>query len=208
MSTTYQLEGQARSAFGTSESRRFRRQDQIPGLICGKKKDPEHVLFSKNQLTRLMKDPEFFAHMVELDIDGKKQLTVIKAVQRHPSRGEPIHVDFQRVDMNDQLVIKVPLHFEGQDISPGVKQDGGTFTPSAHEVEVRCMPKFLPDAITVDASLMALNDILHLSDLVMPRGVKLAAELDGEHNLPIAGIHAKGKAQQPETAASDEGDAA
>jgi large subunit ribosomal protein L25 len=116
---------------------------------------------------------------------------VVKAVQAHPSKPRVLHIDFQRVSKTEKLVIKVPLHFMGQDVAPGVKDQGGVISHNMTELEIKCLPGDLPAAIKVDVSKMALDESLHLTDLTLPPNIELTAFTHGveDHDYPVVSIH-------------------
>ena len=91
----------------------------------------------------------------------------------HPYKPLVLHVDFQRVDATHEIHIKVPLHFVNDEIAPGVKLSGGLVNHVMTEVDVQCLPKDLPEFIEVDLSALDVGDSIHLSELKLPKGVKL-----------------------------------
>ncbi len=97
-----------------------------------------------------------------------------------------MHIDFMRIKASEKITMLIPLHFIEEEVAPGVKQ-GGIVTHSISEVEVKCLPSDLPKYIDIDMSNMELNDIVHLSDLKLPKGVELTELIHGEeHDLPVA----------------------
>ena len=119
-----------------------------------------------------------------------------------------VHIDFQRVEENEKIRIRVPLHFTGAAVSPGVKSQGGIVSHMRNEAEVSCLPKDLPEFIEVDISALSLNESIHLSQLKVPDGVVLV-ELAKEDAAVVA-IHSP-RAEEVETpvaAAAAEGAAA
>ena len=104
-------------------------------------------------------------------------------------------MDFLRVRSNDPITMNVPLHYTGEDLSPGVKE-GGIASHVMTDIEIKCLPKHLPEFIEIDVSQLDLDSSLHLSDIVLPEGVDLTGnELDEEHDLPIFSIHAPKKVE-------------
>ena len=140
-----------------------------------------------------------------LNVDGKSEQVVLKALQRHPAKNSPMHADFVRVDKTHEITMRVPLHFTNQETAVGVKQQGGQLSITVNDVEVRTLAANLPEFIEVDLSEVKLDQVLHLSDIKLPKGVKLTQLSHGadSHDLPIASIHlAKGqKADDAEAAA-------
>ena len=105
----------------------------------------------------------------------------------HPFKLQVLHIDFQRVDPNKKIHMKVPLHFINADIAPGVKLSGGIVSHVLTELDVSCLPKDLPEFIEVDLANLAAGNTLHLSDLQLPPGVEIPALLKGD-DLPVATI--------------------
>ena len=109
----------------------------------------------------------------DLDVDGKAEQVLLRDMQRHPFKQIIMHLDFQRVDENEAIHVEVPLHFLNQDKSPAGKAAGVVVTHELNEVDVSCLPKDLPEFIEVDLANLAVGDIVHLSDLKLPKGVEL-----------------------------------
>jgi len=146
-----------------------------------------------------------------LKMDKKNETVILKAVQRHPAKPRLLHLDFQRIRADQKLHMHIPLHFLREQESPGVKE-GGIVSHAMSDVEVICLPANLPEYIEVDVSTLALNDVIHLSQLKLPKGVELAAFAHGveDHDLPVISIHMPRIEVEEETleAATAEGDAA
>jgi large subunit ribosomal protein L25 len=120
-------------------------------------------------------------------------------VQRHPARNAILHVDLQRVVETEKIRIRIPLHFHGESISRGVKEQGGIVSHQKTEVDVSCLPKDLPEFIEVDVSGLSLNQSLHLSDLKAPEGVQFT-ELAHGRDATVVSVHAP-RAEEPEPTA-------
>lgn len=122
-------------------------------------------------------------------------------------RDEVYHADFQRV-VADQLLRKsVPLHFVGEDVTPGVKLGGGMIEHFINEVEIECFPGDLPEFIEVDVSKLALGEVIHLADLALPKGVTLL-ELKHDNNIGVVSCHLTKVGKVDEEADAAEGEAA
>ena len=114
--------------------------------------------------------------MLDLDLDGAKSQVLLRDVQYHPFKQLVLHIDFQRVDANTVLTMKVPVHFSGAEESPAVKIDKCLVTPIVNEIEVSCLPKDLPEFITVDLSKLEKGHVIHVNEVALPKGVKLASQ--------------------------------
>ena len=185
MSQHFSLKAKSREALGRSASRCLRRQEQLPGIIYGARAQPQALVFDHNEVLHALEHEAFYSSIIELDIEGKKQSAVLKDLQRHAYKPKLIHIDFLRVDANTEIHVHVPLHFVGE--SPAAKQ-GGIITHLRNEVEVVCLPKDLPEYIEVDLGALQLDQTIHLSELKLPEGVKLADLVHG-NDAGVANIH-------------------
>ena len=127
--------------------------------------------------------------MIALNIGGTTETVLIKALQRHPSKGFVVHADFLRAVADHKLTTTVPLHFINAETADAVKLQGGEVSHTISEVEVSCLPQNLPEFIEVDLAKVALGQTVHLSDLTVPAGVELVALAHG-NDLAVANIHA------------------
>jgi large subunit ribosomal protein L25 len=168
--TSTKLELQSRSADGSRSARRLRRTGRVPGVIYGG--DAEPVLFAvdgrilRNTLARS-------GAILQISVDGSTPgPALVKDLQRHPVRGEAVHVDLLRVDMKVAIHTTVTLELHGSDDAPGVVQ-GGVLSQGTVELNIEALPGDIPDALHLDVSAMEINDTLTLSALTPPAGVTL-----------------------------------
>jgi large subunit ribosomal protein L25 len=188
--TKITLNAQARSDLGKGASRRLRRNaDLVPAVVYGGDKAPQSISLLAKELAKALENEATFSSVISLTIDGKAQDVVIKALQRHPAKSFVLHADFVRVIAGQKMTTSVPLHFINAENSVGVKQQGGEVSHVVSEVEVSCEAKDLPEFIEVDLANVEVGQILHLSDLKLPKGVQLVALAHG-NNLAVANIHA------------------
>lgn len=179
---------EARDDLGKGSSRRLRRNaDRIPAIIYGGDKAPKSISVQVKELNKLIEDESAFSHIIDLTIGKQKEKVLIKALQRHPSKGSVMHIDFLRVMANVKLTTTIALTFINEDIAVGVKASGGEIAHMVSEVEISCLPKDLPATIEVDLANVGLNDMIHLSDLKVPAGVELVA-LTHDNNMAVATI--------------------
>jgi large subunit ribosomal protein L25 len=123
-----------------------------------------------------------------IQLPGREEKAILKALQRHPSRPVVTHMDFQRVSATEKVRVHVPLHFLNEGTCPGVKK-GGIVSHSLMDVEVSCLPGNLPEFLEVDLAAMELGQILHLSDIKVPENVDIIALSHGpEHDLQVVAI--------------------
>ena len=204
MSISFELAASIRKDLGKSATRRLRRQEMVPAVIYGAGKEPVSITLGHNQLLHSTENEAFFSHILSIDVDGKKEKVIIKALQRHPAKSILMHADFLRVSMKEKLKVHVPLHFIGAEEAPGAKQ-GGVVTHDLVDIEIQCLPGDLPEYIEVDVSALEIGDSLHLSDIKLPKGMEIVALAQGDdHDLQVVAIQANRAA----LADTDEGEAA
>lgn len=184
---SYEVQASVRHDMGKGASRRLRREKVVPGVVYGGKKEAVSISLDHNKLSKSLSNESFYSHILTLKTGSDSEMVILKAVQRHPYKPVIMHVDFQRINKHEKLHMHIPLHFVGADKAQGVKE-GGLVSHIMSDVEVSCLPDDLPEFIEVDVSGMALNDILHLSDIKLPKGVEIVA-LTHDDNKPVVSIH-------------------
>ena len=201
----FELNAQARTLQGSGASRRLRRAGKVPGIIYGGDAAPQAIELDHNDLLLDMKKEAFHASILVISVDGKKQQALLRDTQMHAYKPKILHVDFQRVSATEALHLMVPLHFINEETAPGVKLSGGRVNHVLTEVDVQCLPKDLPEFIEVDVGALEVGESIHLSDLKLPKGVKLTHEDD---DALVVGIVAKGGGEEGEEGEAAEGEAA
>ncbi len=190
MKVNFSVEAETRTDVGKGASRRLRHTNKIPGVIYGAGKDAVSLIMSHDEMFHHLEQEAFYSHILGIKVDGKEEPAVLKDVQRHPGKPKILHVDFQRISATEKLHMHVPLHFVGEEISPGVK-GGGLVSHLMNHVDVACLAKDLPEYIEVDVSQLDVGESLHLTNIKLPEGVEIPALAHGEdHDLPIVSIHA------------------
>jgi len=204
MSIDFSLNAKTREDQGKGASRRLRRHavTLVPAIVYGGKNAPQNITLEHKDLVKALDNEAFYTHIIALNVDGKKQDVLIKDVQRHPAKPLIMHMDFLRIDKTQKITLRVPLHFINQDTCAGVKTGGGIISHNMSELEIRCLPADLPEYITVDMTNVQLGQIVHISDLKLPKGVESVQLSHGaSHNLSVAAVHAP-KAEKVEEAAA------
>jgi len=211
---SFVVNAELRADQGKGASRRLRLlEKKVPAIIYGAGKDPISLSLKENEIKKSLENEAFYSHVLTIEFDGKSETAILKDLQRHPARGDVMHADFLRVDMDKVIHVNVPLHFTNEDACVGVKLGGGKISHQQLEAEVICLPGNLPEFIEVDMTEVEAESIIHLSDLKLPEGVTLAALQHGaDHDLPICSVHTpKGVSDEDEDAeaapAATEGDA-
>jgi large subunit ribosomal protein L25 len=173
-----EITARKREAQGTGASRRLRAMGMVPGILYGGEKPPVTIELDHKALLQNLKSEKFHASILSLDLAGAKEQVLLRAVNMHPYRMQVQHVDFQRVQKDKKIHMKVPLHFANAEKSPGVKEQGGVVNHVMNELDVTCFPDDLPEFIEVDLSNLTVAHSLHLRDLTLPKGVEAALHKD------------------------------
>jgi large subunit ribosomal protein L25 len=169
-STDSTLPVSARGPEGSRSARRLRRDGLVPGVIYGGGEDPQHFAVDARTLRNTLARA---GQVIEVAVDGGSNANVlIKDVQRHPVRGEAVHVDLLRVRMDVAIHATVPIDFVGADEAPGVTE-GGIFNQELREVNIEALPGDIPDSIQHDVSGLQINETITLEVLSAPASVKL-----------------------------------
>jgi large subunit ribosomal protein L25 len=193
----FEINAELRTDIGKGASRRLRHAGLIPAIIYGAGKDPVSLTLSHNEIVKSLNHESFYSNILTVNIDGKSEKAVLKDLQRHPYKPSILHLDLQRISETEKIHLRVPLHFINEDNCVGVKQGGGKISRQMAEVEISCLPKDLPEFIEVDLANVNAGEIVHLSDLVVPEGVELAALAHGD--LPVVSVNvARGGKQENE----------
>ena len=160
-----------RTLQGTGASRRLRISGQTPGIVYGGTEPAISITLDHNALYHALKKEAFHASILDLEIDGKVEKVLLRDFQVHAFKQLVLHADFQRVDPNQKIHVKVPLHFINAEISPVVKLSGGIISHVMTELEVACLPSSLPEFIAVDLATLEAGQSIHLSAVTLPEGV-------------------------------------
>ena len=197
------LKATSRNVEGKGASRRLRHAASIPAIVYGGKSAPQPVQLDHEKVWLAQQNEWFYSSILSLDIDGKVESVLLRDMQRHPFKQIIMHLDFQRVDANQALRVKVPLHFLNQETSPAGKTAGIVILHELNEVEISCLPKDLPEFVEVDLAGLKVGDIVHLSELKLPKGVEIPElKLGKEHDIAV--VIAKHGKEEVEAPAADE----
>lgn len=182
------LVAEARAEQGRGASRRLRHAGKVPAIVYGGSADPVTVTLDHNTIFHALKKEAFHTSILDLELAGKSEKVVLRDFHMHSFRPEVLHLDLQRVSETEEIHMKLPLHFLNEETSQAVKVQGAHVTHVATEVEVRALAKDLPHFIEVDLANLKAGQTIHLSDLVLPAGVKAEKLLRGDDAaLVIAG---------------------
>ncbi len=203
---SFQVNAVSRSDEGKGASRRLRRQGLVPGVLYGGHQDAISISARFNEMTKHLESEAFYSHVLTVNVEGQAPVqAVLKDVQRHPASGNVSHFDLLRVSATEKLTLSVPLHFINEEACVGVKLGGGKISHQLNEVQIRCLPKDLPEFIEVDVKALEAGQVLHLSDLALPADVELVELSHGEsHDQPVVSVLSSGGAQAEEGEAEAE----
>lgn len=187
---TFELDAEVRENIGRGASRRLRVANKVPAVVYGAGEQPLSLILDHNKTMHALSHEAFYSHILTINIGKKSEKVILKAMQRHPAKPRILHMDFLRVRADQKLHMHIPLHFKGEEEAPGVKE-GGVFSHVISDVEVSCFPADLPEFIEVDVSSMTLNDVLHLTNIKLPKGVEIVALSQGVegHDAPVVSLH-------------------
>jgi len=206
MAVSHEINVERREDAGKGASRRLRRAGHVPAIVYGAGLDPVSIQLSHNDVWLASQHEWFYSTILNLSLNGDIQKVLLRDLQRHPYKQQILHLDFQRVDENALLRAAVPLHFLNQDKSPAGKSAEVVVTHELTEVEVLCLPKDLPEALEIDLSDLKLGDIIHLSQVPVPKGVEIPAlKLGKEHDVAVViARHGRVEAEATEDAPAAE----
>lgn len=187
----FELEIEPRELLGKGASRRLRRLDnKVLGIVYGGEEKSQPITLEHHHVVKALENEAIYSHILTLKEKGKKHKVVLKDIQRHPYKPRVMHMDFMRINENKPITMHVPLHFPGQETAPGVVLGGGIVTHHMVELEVKCLPRDLPEFIEIDLSKAEIDTVIHLSQVKLPKGVEMIAVVHShEDDLPVVSIH-------------------
>jgi len=195
-----------RKSEGTGASRRLRNVGKTPGIVYGGTGQPQLIELDHNALWHALKKEAFHSSILDMEVAGNTAKVLLRDVQYHPYRQQVQHIDFQRVDANTRLHMKVPVHYTGAEESDAVKLEHCLVNPVVNELDISCLPADLPEFIDVDLSGLKKGQSLHLADIKLPKGVK--AVTHGKPNPVLVSVVMAAAEESAADAAGAEGAAA
>jgi large subunit ribosomal protein L25 len=206
MAKQVKLKAEPRSETGRSAARRLKARGIVPAIIYGAKDKPQPLQVSARDINAMLSHASGENILVELEIAGEKsnRTALVQEIQHSPLGGTVLHVDFHAVSMDEKIQADVPLEALG--IANGVKNFGGLLEQNLRALTIECLPRDLPDKITVDVSALNIGDSIHVRDIQLPTGVSVKVQLEltafsvlepavEEEPVPVA---AEGAAAGPE----------
>lgn len=167
MANDAQIAATKREDSGKGAARAHRREGRVPGVLYGHGEETVTLTVQESELERLVHTISIENTIVDLDLDDDgRHPVLIRELQRHPYRGELLHVDFFQVAMDEKIVVDVPIVVMG--VADGVKNKGGVLDHQLRELEVYCLPGNIPEKIEVDVTALDIGDAIHVRDLSVP----------------------------------------
>lgn len=161
---------------GSSDARRLRAEGKIPAVVYGHGMDPLSVSVDRRELRQALSGAAGMNTILDLTVDGEVYPTLIKDIQRHPVKRSVQHIDFIQVNLNEEIVVSIPIHLEGE--AKDVSAHNGLVDLAMQELSVRTTPRNIPDGITIDVSEMTMDSVIRVEDLPLPSGVAAEADAD------------------------------
>jgi large subunit ribosomal protein L25 len=202
MSDQLTLPAEARDRAGKGASRALRRDGRVPAVVYGEKKEPLSIHVEEKLLNKMLSTGHFMNSVVMIDFQGTPHRTLPKAIDFHPVTSRPIHVDFLRIGEHTKVTVGVPVRFDNDEESPGLKR-GGVLNVVRHELELVCDAAHIPNEIHIDLTGLEIGDTIHISQVNLPEG---STPANDEEDFTVASIVAPSamKAEEEEPAAEGE----
>ena len=202
MSEQLTLPAEARDRAGKGASRALRRDGRVPAVIYGDKKQALSVHVEEKLLNKMLQTGHFMNTVVMIDAGGKTHRTLPKDVQFHPVTSRPIHVDFLRIGEHSTVTVAIPVRFDNEEASPGLKR-GGVLNVVQHDIELVCDASHIPDELHIDLTGLDIGDSIHISQVTLPKGSKPAID---DRDFTVATLVAPSAMKSEETEAAEAGE--
>ena len=167
---------------GSSDARRLRTEGKIPAVVYGHGMDPLPVSVDRRELRQALSGAAGMNTILDLTVDGTVYPSLIKDIQRHPVKRNVQHIDFIQVNLNEEIVVSIPIHLEGE--AKDVSAHNGLVDLTMQELQVRTTPRNIPDGITIDVSDMTMDTVIRIEDLPLPSGVTA----EGDPEAPVVTV--------------------
>lgn len=180
MAEAKSLAASVRSSVGKGAARSVRREGRIPGVIYGGGEPPTPIALSWHEINKLIYAGGFMTTTFDIEVEGRVERAIPRDYQLDPVKDRPLHVDFLRLKAGQKIAVEIPIHVTGQEESVAIK-NGGVVNIVRHVVELTVAADAIPESVTVDVTTMEIGDGIHISELKLPRGARLANEADAEY---------------------------
>lgn len=165
------IKGEIRKDFGKNVCRRLRKEGKLPGVLYGYNMESIPIIVEKKDILKILKSETGENTIFKITLNSNSYDVIIKEIQKEPVFYEPLHVDLYRVEMDKPIEVTVPIHLIGEAV--GVKNEGGFLDFVTREIDIRCLPKNIPDYIEVDISNLHVNQALKVEDIKPPEGIEI-----------------------------------
>jgi len=199
------LTAEAGRRTGSSDARRLRADGKIPAVVYGHGMDPLSVSVDRRELRQALSGAAGMNTILDLTVDGTVYPSLIKEIQRHPVRRSVQHIDFIQVNLNEEIVVAIPVTLEGE--AKEVSAHNGLVDLSMNELQVRTTPRNIPDRVTIDVSEMTMDTVIRVEDIPLPSGVVAEADADAPVVTVLTMRTPVLDAEEAEREAAAEGDA-
>lgn len=193
------LTAESRTNVGKGAARALRREGRIPAVIYGHGRESQPLSVDHKSVGRLLEAIGGEATLIDIAIDGAAAgQAIVREVQRNPvKRSDVIHLDLYAVVAGEPIIVEVPVHIEGT--ADGVRNFGGVLDLHLHRVTIKCLPRNLPDRITIDVTALLVGEAIHVRDVTVPN-----AELMHDGDVSIVGVLASRVEEAPAAAEGGE----
>src|SRR3982750_3695593 len=202
MSEQLTLPAEARDRAGKGASRALRRDGRVPAVVYGEKKEALSIHVEEKLLSKMLSTGHFMNSVIMIDLGGKPNRTLPKAIDFHPVSSRPIHVDFLRIGEHTNVTVAVPVRFDNEEASPGLKR-GGVLNVVQHELELVCDAASIPNEIHIDLTGLEIGDSIHIGQVKLPDGVTPA---NTDEDFTVATIVAPSAMKSEEEEAAPAGE--
>ena len=172
--STASLSASVRTETGKGAARKIRQAGNIPAVIYGHGRESQSLVLNARDTDKLLKSIAISSTVIELAIDGKTARTLIREVQRHPFKRTITHMDFQELVAGETVSVHCPIVYIG--VPEGVRLEGGLLDQIMHQLHIEADSSSIPNHIDVDVSALKVGKSMHVSDLVLPAGIKVLDE--------------------------------
>ncbi|MGB8951904.1 MAG: 50S ribosomal protein L25 [Candidatus Aminicenantales bacterium] len=168
------IKSERRDIFGKNAARRIRKEGLVPAILYGEKENPIPLILNKKDIFKILKSETGENTIFKVAFDSEKRDTMIKELQIDPTTDELLHTDLIQIAMDKDIRVSVPIVPEGEPI--GVKTEGGFVEFMTREIEIECLPKNIPEHVTIEISHLHLHQSIKAGDVILPEGVKLISD--------------------------------
>jgi large subunit ribosomal protein L25 len=197
----YKLAAENRSDAGKGAARRLRASGRVPAVLYGHGTKPQHLSVDARQFGQALRTDAGVNVLISLEVGSDQHLALAKEIQRHPVKGNLIHVDFIQVRRGEKVHVQVPVHLVGE--APGARE-GGIVDQDLYQLNVEAEVTAVPEAVDADVSGLGIGDVLRVADLKAPEG---AVILD-DPEASVVSVIAPTVEAEPEVEEAEEGEAA